>query len=263
MTTNGEEGATAPVFKVYWVHLKSHDDMLSEGYIGVTKHPISIRLSQHKSNARNKKYESKFYNAIRKYGEGNLSISTVFEDADEDWAYSVEEILRPESNIGWNTLAGGQYNTGGEAMSYKIKCLWKDPTSGYNSPEFTTRRKESMSNAWKNKSGKMGSEDHLRKLSEKSKAAWSDSETRKRILNSRSTASKWENGSANKDKWALADYFWCLWKGHSQYASKVERDLGLRKGSLDKMFKNFSNGWNPFEDHDWKSFKMNYQSKGE
>jgi hypothetical protein len=38
---------------VYWIKLKSHTDVFSQGYVGVTKRNIYQRFSEHKNLNRN------------------------------------------------------------------------------------------------------------------------------------------------------------------------------------------------------------------
>jgi len=94
--------------ELYWVHLPEHSDILSEGYIGITKHTAEHRYRGHikAANHRTRPTNAPVYNAIRKYGD-KLIIKTLVV-GDYDYVAFLEERLRPVDKIGWNIKSGGK-----------------------------------------------------------------------------------------------------------------------------------------------------------
>jgi len=86
---------------IYWIRAAHHTDILSEGYIGVSK-DAEKRFMQHKKRAQNRYLK----HATNKYGWDNL-VKSVLLIAEEDYCLSVEKKLRPQDKIGWNIVAGG------------------------------------------------------------------------------------------------------------------------------------------------------------
>lgn len=90
---------------VYWIHLPEHNDMFSEGYVGVSNNSRK-RYKQHFTLMENEKHENvHLLRAYKKYG-------TVFEysiilEAEEEYCYDIERKLRPTKDIGWNIAEGG------------------------------------------------------------------------------------------------------------------------------------------------------------
>lgn len=93
---------------VYWLHLKDHTDVFTQGYVGVTTRLIDIRFKEHCS-----KFKSSYnqYNplhlAFAKYGldaivRTRLCVCSVKE------AYEIEKLFRPFEYMGWNTSEGGK-----------------------------------------------------------------------------------------------------------------------------------------------------------
>lgn len=92
---------------LYWIHLPTHTDITSQGYIGITKQAPSRRFSQHKRQARKCLNRGErlcpVQNAILKY-ETSMSVLVI---ADYDYILKLEEKLRPTKRVGWNVLTGG------------------------------------------------------------------------------------------------------------------------------------------------------------
>lgn len=93
--------------EVYWIRASHHTDILSDGYIGVSKKASKRWLYGHNWASRKGRHENpRLSNAITKYGWENL-IKTVLVIADEAYCYDLERKLRPEELIGWNIAVGG------------------------------------------------------------------------------------------------------------------------------------------------------------
>lgn len=86
---------------VYWVHHPDHSDMLTQGYIGVSKN-VKTRFSSHKNSPSNEHLKR----AIKKYGWDTL-VKKVLLIADEAYCLMIEAKLRAADQIGWNVVAGG------------------------------------------------------------------------------------------------------------------------------------------------------------
>lgn len=92
---------------VYWIHLPEHDDILTQGYVGITVRAVSVRFSAHKTFAR-KCLNIPISNAIRKHGDKLLVDILVV--ADQEYCRMIENKLRPLPELGWNLSVGGQDN---------------------------------------------------------------------------------------------------------------------------------------------------------
>ena len=89
---------------VYWIRLEEHDDINSQGYVGITK-DFNSRMSRHRRLWTGPHFKS----AIIKYGWDNLIKDVVFEGSIEDCRLE-EYRLRPDYDIGWNINIGGEIN---------------------------------------------------------------------------------------------------------------------------------------------------------
>ncbi len=89
---------------VYWIHHITHIDMFSDGYIGVSIHP-KRRFWEHIYCSKTG-MKGHLYNALRSYPENEIIWDIVLIGS-KDYCYKIEEKLRPEDNIGWNSLKGG------------------------------------------------------------------------------------------------------------------------------------------------------------
>jgi predicted GIY-YIG superfamily endonuclease len=85
---------------IYWIHYPEHTDPMTEGYIGVSKHP-QRRYDYHSSEKYNNNQH--LYRAMLKGCV--LSVLETFEDNAE--AYLREETYRPTGHIGFNIIPGG------------------------------------------------------------------------------------------------------------------------------------------------------------
>lgn len=93
---------------VYWAHLPEHNDMWTQGYIGITKQPASLRWRDHISHAKTEA-QLPFARALKKYP--NIVFDVIVVGQDREYCEAIEAKLRPELNIGWNI------NTGGDRMN--------------------------------------------------------------------------------------------------------------------------------------------------
>lgn len=94
---------------IYWIHLKEHSDIFTEGYIGYTTKTVKNRFSEHLSRIRKndtKRASTILLMAANKYGIDSLVIDTICECSLE-YALYLENALRPNERIGWNLMIGG------------------------------------------------------------------------------------------------------------------------------------------------------------
>ena len=124
---------------VYWYHLAMHTDPCTEGYIGVTN-DITRRNKEHMRNSNN--LHNHFYNAIEYYGKENIILTILYENLSEEQAYNLENIYRPEPNIGWNYAIGGN-NTLYEVQKKQITVFHEsNPEKEYTFESITEAAKQ-------------------------------------------------------------------------------------------------------------------------
>ncbi len=114
--------------KVYWAHLDTHTDMTTQGYIGITKRNLSLRVSGHLNAASDDGLGYVFHKAIRKYGSEIIfeviAVTTI------EGASNLEKKLRPRDFIGWNTVEGGLGN-GSLLRNYTCTDEFKEVRSSH------------------------------------------------------------------------------------------------------------------------------------
>jgi predicted GIY-YIG superfamily endonuclease len=88
-------------YYVYWIHHNNHDDIFSQGYIGITKH-LTKRFANHKFCAPNQHFK----NALKKYPENEILWDTIL-IGNREYCRNIEFKLRSSENIGWNQACGG------------------------------------------------------------------------------------------------------------------------------------------------------------
>ena len=219
---------------VYWIRLPEHTDMFTQGYIGVTKRSVERRYSEHLRDTR--RWKTKLYNAMLKYEE-KVFVQTLVE-CDIDYAYALEEKLRPQENIGWNTAQGGQ-----------LKFLALAPRE--RSPEYRRKISDSLKNqVWRDES--------RQKLSQSLKLFYKENPMPpKGPANPESIAKRERtrfktSWGKNPSIWQDAHLMW-YWMldnpGIKVY--KAAKILGFFAQPLRVVFRQMKAGWNPSEDVDW------------
>lgn len=86
---------------LYWIRCKDHNDMFSQGYVGVSKNPVK-RWAAHAK----RKDNLHLLNAVNLYGWNNL-VKEIILVAEEQYCYEMEQKLRGTKGIGWNVAEGG------------------------------------------------------------------------------------------------------------------------------------------------------------
>jgi predicted GIY-YIG superfamily endonuclease len=84
---------------VYWIHVPTHVDPYSQGYVGVSKHPMK-RFVDHA-------YTKNPYlkRALKRHA--NIQLSILHECASREEALNYERDYRPTERVGWNIIIGG------------------------------------------------------------------------------------------------------------------------------------------------------------
>jgi group I intron endonuclease len=132
---------------VYWVHLKEHTDIASQGYVGVA---LNFKERMYRHLKVTVKLDCHFANAINKYGWDNMVKDIVFTGTEEE-CYLKEKELRPQFEVGWNEAIGGQGGDRSKFINYR-----KRKHHGW------TYNKEGIGNPFY---GKKHSENSLKKMS--------------------------------------------------------------------------------------------------
>lgn len=91
-------------------------------YFGITKNPLNVRWTQHKSNAKKYNKNTHLVQAIRKYGEENFKIELIKNCDTEKEMYELEIKLIKENNTtdrnyGYNNSLGGEVSSKGTKHS--------------------------------------------------------------------------------------------------------------------------------------------------
>jgi hypothetical protein len=245
---------------VYWIRRKDHNDMFSQGYIGITSVRLGARFDQHKCAAR-KGGTRTISNALRKYDDiiiTEILVGTV------EYCCMIENKLRPIARIGWNLAVGGE-----------------KPMLGFNHTE-ETKLKVSLNNGMR---GKPLTEDHKQKLSVALKGKTVSSEVKQTLSElakerikteegkaqleravkaaalSRLNKPSWEIPKADKNTWLMADKIYDLMMENPEIkSSALSKLLGVPSSKLQKIYPKIKNGWNPHLCQDWLNFKHNLEN---
>lgn len=202
--------------RVYWARLDSHTDMTTQGYIGITKQPLRLRVSGHLYTASQEDIQYVFARAIRKYGS-KIEYNTIAVLSYEE-ASALEKRLRPHDFIGWNTVQGGLGN-GTRLSEYTA------------TEEFRNKRSSHMSNLWEE-----GGE-HLDKILASRKAYYE-------------TVPSWDRRGASGE-WKLAADLYTLMTELEWGLDKAANYLMLGGVRTRGLGKKLVSGWNPLEDEEY------------
>jgi len=211
---------------VYWIHLPTHTNLLTEGYIGVTSRSPSDRFAEHLSEAK-RGNSNTLYKAIRKYGDE--VVLTTLVSGSEDYCLETERRLRPKERIGWNVVQGGGKPPAHVKHSEQAKAkIAEGVRRSSNSPARQA--------AAKVRSGIKRSEDAKIKMREAAKDRL-----------------PWEVSKADKSLWARAAEIFQFWQANSHLGyTSLGKHFGLpNKYALQGMYRKFKQNWNPLIDHEW------------
>lgn len=92
------------MYCVYHIGMVGDHDT-SKGYIGVTS-DYQRRKGHHCQHVRRKDFRQPLYKFLDEVGLDNVEFNIIFTGTKEE-CYKLEETLRPDFDIGWNTTPGG------------------------------------------------------------------------------------------------------------------------------------------------------------
>lgn len=241
--------------EVYWIHLPEHTDMFSEGYIGMTRKTAGERFYSHKSLAKRGKINIPILNAIRKYGD-TLIVETLVICTPE-YAVWLENKLRPDKGIGWNLAAGGEFPSVNRVVTEAARLNQSKAQLGRKHPEEVKKKigeansrrvwtEESKAKASKSKTGTTMSPEARAKISLAGMGRTQSPESIQKTQIGKFYAFL----KKNREVYGKADFLYEQYILGMTY-SKVEKLLGSTKGSLQRIFENFTKGWIPTEDPIW------------
>ncbi len=228
---------------VYWFHFKEHDDIKTQGYVGITSGKYRRRWREHKSSLlRGIHPNSYFQNVVNKYGFDSLEFTVICE-CTEEYAKELEEKLRPQPKIGWNLMKGGEANwehvpfteERRKFQSEMVKNLWKDP-------EYRESRTSTL--------GRKASEETKLKQSAGIKNFYKD----------RTPPPPYKQHRAKSEHckpiWLMADYIFEMWS-EGKGDRVISKSLGHenRNSTIYKICKLFNSGWIPSEDQEWIDYR--------
>lgn len=261
---------------VYWIHKPEHTDLFSQGYVGITSSTVGGRWAEHSYEAR-KGTSTPLYNSIRK--NGNLIVDTVLEGSLE-YCLGIERSLRPLPNTGYNIAVGGGACMAGRKHSEDAIQKMREVKSGESHPQFGVPRSDetkgaiakantgkrhsketiaklSGDNHWLKAAG--WSEEHKKAVSEKLKGRAKSAEHKAALAAFTANTMPWEYAVANKLVWSYAMEVF----SNGFTATEAATAYKLTRGSFEKMFKRFKQGWNPLEDSKYMAWLAEYQTNKE
>lgn len=120
-------------YKIYLIENRIN----GKGYVGYTMRDVGLRWSNHKQSAK-KNNQSRFYHAIRKYGEDCWDIYILAEfDGTREEAWKVEKFYIENLNThkkGYNANSGG---SGGWVVKDKEKWMLNRNDAGENNSRYS------------------------------------------------------------------------------------------------------------------------------
>lgn len=95
------------VMKVYWIKLKTHNDIYSQGYVGITNTDgRHSRIKNHFRKLKNNSHPNPLLQNVYNKQKDDIVFEILFEGSVDD-CIEKEILFRPNKNIGWNILEGG------------------------------------------------------------------------------------------------------------------------------------------------------------
>jgi group I intron endonuclease len=134
-------------YYVYWIH-KSDDDILNDGYVGVTQN-ISKRFKEHVRNSNTNKHHN--YKLMKYIKENSNILFDIVLVADRDYCLDIEKKLRPYKDIGLNINSGGSCPLTAREISDSFREKMREVRSGICNYKPTESHKKLLSDKFKNR----------------------------------------------------------------------------------------------------------------
>jgi site-specific DNA-cytosine methylase len=264
-----QQATISDVSHVYWIKHKSHTDVFTEGYVGVTATTPDERFKKHmivvNSSSNKKKYL--VHHKIKSHGVENIEVVTIL-ISDKQYCYDIEKKLRPRSNIAWNLSVGGIIPA--KKMPYVISQETRAKLSkAAKGRKLSEEHKRKIGEKSRNRvhseecrrklsegmKGRTFSKETLKKMSEGSKGKFHTEESKIRMKNKIAQLSYWDKPRSHKRIWEYADVFYLKFlEGKGSYATASSYlDICTNSSSLIGMWKHFKQGWIPNQDEKWLS----------
>lgn len=210
---------------VYWLHLETHTDIATEGYVGITTLGVEERYRRHVSASKRLTGRgARVRYAISKHSS-QIVVTTLLEGSVEYCQY-IENRLRPRESVGWNLAIGGAATAAGRK----------------NSEEHIRKVAEA------NK-GRKRSSECVSKMRKALKAAYSFD-------------NPWEHPYSNKQAWALASdlYDWFV-ADTSRGRRSASKEFNIPVDSVAKVLNRIKSGWIPSDDSYYMGWLKTYKHK--
>jgi group I intron endonuclease len=155
---------------VYWLHLPTHTDPFSQGYVGVSCDPKK-RLRVHTWLAKKGRHENPILENV--FNKHEKVLHTILLIGEENYCYEIENKMRPSKNTGWNINIGG---------TKPPECDWtgKTHTDETKLKMSQSKKEQFANNKWFESvwvpTHKGPSEEGKKTISEKAKARFQDKE---------------------------------------------------------------------------------------
>ena len=220
---------------VYWITDDITKDKFDYGYIGITTKTISNRNHSHLMNYKRflKTGQAgckKLYSIVKSLGGWDNLIFVGLCESNLEYCLSIENKLRPEPNIGWNTRVGGDY-----------PIMYKRKTSDETKIKLAIVRK-----SWV--------------MSEKSRLKLSLD--RKGAGNPMYGTLPWDDSNISEISnatWLRADEIYQKWADDKIATKRMVRVFPtLNYWTIDTIIRKFKKGWCPLNDQSWIKYKENY-----
>ena len=220
--------------EVYWIRKLGHTDIFTEGYVGVTSKTAQDRFKEHLKHSRvPSTTKTILHKVIKALGVDELICETVC-ICELDYAFDLENKLRPTEMIGWNQIVGGSSPPNRKGQ------------------EFSEEHRNNISKGLKGLPASEAKLTHIQSIADRKKGkARPNGATEKQLLTILNKG-PWNNPAAKNTRifWEKADlYFTFFLEGKG--AVKTARELGLTESNLVSIFKNFKLGWIPLNDERW------------
>lgn len=222
--------------EVYWIRKTSHTDIFTEGYVGVTSKTAQDRYKEHLKQSRvPSSVKTILHKVIKALGADELVCETVC-ICELDYAFDLENKLRPSEMIGWNQIVGGSSPPNRKGQ------------------KFSEEHRNNISKGLKGLPASEAKLAHIQSIADRKKGKQRpDGATEKQLLTILNKG-PWNNPAA-KDKrefWEKADIYYSYFLD-GKGAVRTAKEFGLTESNLFGIFRNFKNGWVPINDERWLS----------